>query len=127
MTQTRRSVLGRLTDRLSRTEEQMDADELQRDSTRMGAVPISSLVDREVAVVSGTVRCVTLRPRTNVPALVVEVYDGSKTLNLVWLGRRTIGGIEPGTYLKATGRVCFRGGTPVIFNPAYEIVPGRGR
>ncbi len=123
----RRSVLSRLTERLSRTEEQMDADELQRDSTRMGAAPISTLADRQEAVVCGTVRCVTLRPRTNVPALVVEVWDGSKTLNLVWLGRRTIGGIEPGTYLKARGRVCYRGGTPVIFNPAYEIIPGRGR
>ena len=47
----------------------------------------------------GTVRSVTLRPRVNVPALVVDLYDGSQALNLVWLGRRTIGGIEPGTYL----------------------------
>ena len=68
----------------------------------------------------------TLRPRVNVPALVVDLYDGSRTINLIWLGRRTIGGIEPGTYLRATGRVTFTRGIATIFNPAYEIVPSRG-
>ena len=53
-------------------------------------------------------------------------YDGSRTINLVWLGRRTIGGIEPGTYVRATGRVTTMRGVPTIFNPAYEIVPLRG-
>lgn len=124
---TGRSVLSRLTDRLSRSDEQIDADTLQRQATYHGATKISEVRDRELASVCGTVRCVTLRPRTNVPALVVELYDGSTTLNLVWLGRRRIGGIEPGTYLKARGRVTFRQGVPTMFNPAYEIVPGRGR
>ena len=50
-------------------------------------------------------RTVTLRPRRSVPALVADLYDGSGSINLVWLGRRTIGGIEPGAYLRATGRV----------------------
>ena len=68
----------------------------------------------------------TLRPRANVPALVVEIYDGSKALNLIWLGRRRIAGIAPGTYLSAQGRVTYRHGTPTIFNPAYEIRPVRG-
>ena len=87
---------------------------------------MSDLQDRQVATVSGTVRAVTLRPRVNVPALVVDLYDGSQTINLIWLGRRTIGGIEPGTYLRATGRVTFTRGIATIFNPAYEIVPSRG-
>ena len=64
-----------------------------------------------------------MRPRSNTPALVVEVYDGSQSLNLVWLGRRQIRGIEPGAYLRATGRVCLREGVPTIFNPAYELRP----
>lgn len=120
---TPRTPIGRLAHRLSRSEEQADADALQRGSSRYGATAISDLRDREVAVVCGLVRSVTLRPRTNVPALVAELYDGSTALNLVWLGRRRIGGIEPGTYLKVTGRVTYRSGVPVMFNPAYEIVP----
>ena len=121
-----RSLFGRLGERLTRTAQQIEADELQEDTARRGATRMSDLRDRQVATVTGTVRAVTLRPRVNVPALVVDLYDGSRTSNLIWLGRRTIGGIEPGTHLRATGRVTYVKGTPTIFNPAYEIVPTRG-
>lgn len=122
----RRSVLARFGERLTKTVTQLEADELQEDAVRLGCTPMCDLQDRELATVSGTVRSVTLRPRVNVPALVVELYDGTRTINLVWLGRRTIGGIAPGTYLRARGRVTYTRGTPTIFNPAYEIVPDRG-
>jgi len=121
-----KGTLARLGERLTKSVTQIEADELQEDSVRLGCTPMADLRDRERATVSGTVRAVTLRPRVNVPALVVDLYDGSRTINLVWLGRRTIGGIEPGTYLRATGRVTNTRGIPTIFNPAYEIVPVRG-
>jgi hypothetical protein len=97
------------------------------DPGRRGATPIIDLVDRSQATVGGTVRSVTQRPRANVPALVAEIYDGSQKLNLIWLGRRRIGGVVPGIYLSAHGRVTFSHGIPTIFNPAYEIRPERGR
>jgi RecG-like helicase len=121
-----RGALARLGERLTKSVSQIEADELREDTVRLGCTPMSDLHDREEATVAGTVRAVTLRPRVNVPALVVDLYDGSRTINLVWLGRRTIAGIVPGTYLRATGRVTFYRGTPTIFNPAYEIVPPRG-
>ena len=119
-------LLSRVAARLARTEAELEARELQEDTGRLGATPIVDLADRSLASVCGAVRSVTLRPRVNVPALVVELYDGSKTLNLVWLGRRRIGGIVPGTYLTAHGRVTYKHGIPTIFNPAYEIKPDRG-
>lgn len=122
----RRSALARLGDRLTKTVSEMEADELMEDATKLGATPIKELTDREVASVCGSVRAVTLPPKKSVPALVVDLYDGSKSLNLVWLGRRSIGGIQPGTFLKARGRVTFVKGIPTIFNPAYEILPSRG-
>ncbi|GAB3436660.1 OB-fold nucleic acid binding domain-containing protein [Phycicoccus ginsengisoli] len=125
-TKERRSALSRLGERLTKSVTQLEADELQEDAARMGCTPMCDLVDRQEATVSGTVRAVTLRPRVNVPALVVDLYDGSRTINLVWLGRRTIGGISPGTYLRASGRVTWTRGVPTIFNPSYEIVPPRG-
>jgi hypothetical protein len=121
-----RSRLSKLGERLTKSVTQLEADELQEDAARMGCTRMCDLKDREEATVSGTVRAVTLRPRVNVPALVVDLYDGSRTINLVWLGRRTIGGIEPGTYLRAHGRVTISRGIPTIFNPSYEIVPLRG-
>lgn len=121
-----KSPLAKLGERLTKSATQLEADELQQDAARMGCTPMSDLVDRQQATVSGTVRAVTLRPRVNVPALVIDLYDGSRTINLVWLGRRTIKGIDPGTYLRASGRVTWCKGVPTIFNPAYEIAPARG-
>ena len=122
----RAGLLSRVTARLARTESELDARDLQENTWRLGVTPIVDLEDRAEASVCGAVRSVTLRPRVNVPALVVEIYDGSKTLNLIWLGRRRIGGIVPGTYLTAHGRVTYQHGIPTIFNPAYEIRPDRG-
>jgi len=122
----RAGLLSRVTAGLSRTESELEARELQENTSRLGVTPIRDLVDRSEASVCGAVRSVTLRPRVNVPALVAEVYDGSKTLNLIWLGRRRIRGIVPGTYLTVHGRVTYRHGIPTIFNPAYEIRPVRG-
>jgi hypothetical protein len=120
-----RSALGRLGDRLTKSVTQIEADELQQDTARLGCTRMCDLLDRSEATVAGTVRAVTLRPRVNVPALVVDLYDGTRTINLIWLGRRTIAGIVPGTHLRANGRVTYTRGTPTIFNPAYEIVPPR--
>jgi hypothetical protein len=122
----RGGLLSRVTARLARTESELEARDLKEDTGRLGGTPIIDLVDRSEATVCGAVRSVTLRPRVNVPALVVEIYDGSQILNLIWLGRRRIGGIMPGTYLTAHGRVTYRHGIPTIFNPAYEIKPDRG-
>ena len=58
-----------------------------------------------------------------IPALVAEVWDGKGSVNLVWIGRRSIAGIEPGVFLRAKGRVAEVRGAPTIFNPSYEIVP----
>src|SRR5664279_827721 len=88
-----KGLLSRVTARLARTESEIEAKDLQEDTWRLGGTPIINLVDRSEARVCGAVRSVTLRPRTNVPALVVEIYDGSKALNLIWLGRRRIGGV----------------------------------
>ena len=55
--------------------------------------------------------------------LVAEVWTATgRSTWSGWAGR-TIGGIEPGVFLRATGRVTSVRGTPTIFNPAYEIVP----
>lgn len=120
-------LLRRLGERMTRPADQREAEELKEHARAHGAAAIDTLADRQIATVSGTIRAVTLRPRSTVPALVVELYDGSQTLVLVWLGRRQIRGIEPGAYVRATGRVCNREGVPTIFNPAYELLPRTAR
>jgi hypothetical protein len=116
-------VLRRTVTRLASSAKEHEAQELQKDCVEMGAVLISELPDRELVRVAGTLRTVTLRPRAGVPALVAELYDGSGSISLVWLGRRQIPGIEPGRALIASGRVTRDHDQSVIFNPRYELRP----
>ncbi|MEO6792025.1 MAG: OB-fold nucleic acid binding domain-containing protein [Ornithinibacter sp.] len=108
---------------LSKTSVEQEADALRLQSESEGGDDLTALAQRHPACVAGTVRTVTLPPRRSVPALVAEVWDGNGAVNLVWIGRRRIGGIEPGTFLRARGRVALVRGVPTIFNPTYEIVP----
>jgi hypothetical protein len=117
-----RGVLHRLTS----PDHQLEAESLQEESERLGGTPVKELPDRQPACVCGTVRTVTLRPRAGVPALVAELYDGSGSLAVVWLGRRQIAGIEPGRRIRVQGIVTETGGNRVLYNPRYELVPGSG-
>ncbi len=105
------------------TPDEHQAEVLQEQSLTEGGDDLTALAPRHAACVCGTVRTVTLPPRRSVPALVAEVWDGKGSVNLVWIGRRSIAGIEPGTFLRARGRVAEVRGVPTIFNPSYEIVP----
>ena len=114
----------RMLNRLTSTPEELQAEELRQDAEESGCTPISRCDDRQVVTVAGTLRTVTLRPRAGVPALEAELFDGSDALDVVWLGRRSIVGIEPGRRLIAHGRVGVAQGRRVLFNPRYELRPG---
>jgi|SRR5690349_7117751 hypothetical protein len=101
--------------------EHQEADELQEDAAKAGCSPIKAQPDRCMATVHGTLRCVTLRPVDGVTALEAELYDGSDTITLIWLGRRTIEGVDAGRRLTAHGRIGRRGSERVLYNPAYEL------
>ena len=119
-------ALRRLTHRLTRPSHELEAAELRQESSDLGVVHIGSVVPRTRATVSGEVRSVTLRPRDETPALDVELWDGSDSLHLVWLGRRRIAGIVPGIKMQATGRITKQRSVTTIFNPAYEILHRSG-
>ena len=110
--------------RLTSSKAELEAQELQRTSDSEGATPIKACAARRRACVAGTLRTVTLRPRGGAPALEAELYDGSDVIDLVWLGRRKIAGIEPGRVVKAEGLVSVQDGRKVMFNPRYELRGG---
>src|SRR3954453_14663245 len=105
-----------------------DADALParelRATTRKGDCNlIADCQDRKPVRLRGTLKTVTLRPRGGVPALEAELFDGSDTLMLVWLGRREIAAISPGRSLEVEGRIGRHGGDRVIYNPRYQLLP----
>ncbi|MEV7416119.1 OB-fold nucleic acid binding domain-containing protein [Streptomyces sp. NPDC089919] len=113
----------RMLERLSTSQEELLSAELQEDAEAAGCTRIGDCHDRQIVKVTGTLRTVTLRPRAGVPALEAELFDGSAALDVVWLGRRSIVGIEPGRKMIASGRIAMSHGRRVLFNPKYELRP----
>lgn len=116
-------MLRRTLGRFVASRDELDAVELRQECVARGAAPVASVPDRVRATFSGTVRAVTLQPVGGVLSLEAELYDGSGSVTLVWLGRRQIGGIEPGCTITATGLVATHGNRRVVFNPRYELRP----
>jgi hypothetical protein len=98
-----------------------EARSLKSESSRAGCCPIEEAPDRERVELQGSLRTVTLRPRGGVPALEAELYDGTGTITIVWLGRRRIAGIAPGRTIRVQGRIAPHEGHRVLFNPRYEL------
>ena len=117
----RRGLFGRMLGGWSDSTGSMEAAELKRDSAKAGCRPIASHGDRDLVTLHGSLATVTLRPRGGVLALEAELYDGSGTVTLVWLGRRQISGIGPGRQLTVHGRLGCSDGRKVLFNPRYEL------
>lgn len=107
--------------RLTTQAHELDAEDLQRQGPEQGATAVSECVDRTPVTVFGTIRSLTIRPRAGTPALEAELFDGSGVVTLVWLGRRTIAGIEPGRRIRATGRITTAEGRRLLYNPRYEL------
>jgi hypothetical protein len=107
-------------------QQQVHAEQEREQAVRLGGTPVTQIEPRRPATVCGTLRSVTLRPRAGVPALEAELYDGSGSVCVVWLGRRQIAGIEPGRRLRVEGMVCLLDGQRTIFNPRYDLMPAHG-
>lgn len=100
-------------------------DALLRDSVQLiGAQAASNCNVGQTVKVRGTIRAMRLRPSSGTPMLEVEIWDGSGFLTLLWLGRRSIPGINAGRSLVAEGRIS-RGPSdqPAIYNPRYSLLP----
>lgn len=118
-----KSLLSRWTS----PETQRETAELRESADSADCVDMCSCTLGERATLLGIVRSVTLEPTSALPRMEAVVSDGTGTARLVWLGRRRIGGIEPGRRLRFSGRVVGRGEGQepelVLYNPRYELLP----
>jgi hypothetical protein len=107
--------------KLTLTDAELEAENLQKETAAAGCTPVREVRRGEFVSVTGRLRTVVYTPRTNLPTLEADLYDGSDVVTLVWLGRRHIAGIEPGRAVTARGRVAIRDDRKVIYNPYYEL------
>lgn len=113
---------GSLLHRLTASASHLDAQELQEEVEQRSCVPLCDLKAGASVQVVGRLRSVVYTPSETVPTLEAELFDGSDSIDLVWLGRRRITGVEPGRRVVARGRVGIHNGRRAIYNPWYELL-----
>ena len=87
-----------------------------------GTTPIGDITYRRRSRVSGRVRSMRVQPWSGVQALECTIVDGTGAVNVVFLGRRVVPGIETGTQVAVEGMVGRHDGRLAIINPRYEII-----
>lgn len=110
--------------RLTASAHQLDAVELQSEVERLSCTKLADICPGQILTTGGRLRAVVYTPSEHVPTLEAELFDGSGSIVLVWLGRRRIAGLEPGRRIIARGRVGEHQGRPAIYNPWYELQCG---
>jgi len=89
---------------------------------RAGCLPIGSVNFRDRVRVSGVVRTTRIQPEGGVPSVECVIADESGSMSIVFLGRRQVAGIQPGTCVVATGTAGNHFGRLAILNPEYELL-----
>lgn len=117
-----------LRDRLRRSLRRWTAAEHELDASSLESATVHAGRDRVTAcrlgarvAVTGRLSSVTSSSRGAAPVLSAELFDGTGTIDLVWLGRRRVSGIEPGRTMTVEGRVNQHDGRKVIYNPYYTL------
>ncbi len=86
------------------------------------AMPIAEAPLRTPVIVSGRITSVRVQPRAGVPTLDATIVDDSGQLVVTFLGRRHIGGVEPGRRLVVEGVIGDRRGHAQMLNPIYRLL-----
>jgi amino acid transporter len=89
--------------------------------------PIGTVSWRQRTALEGRVRSVSVSPVKGSPALEAELYDSSGGITLVFYGRRSIPGIEPGAKMRVEGMVGEMEGHLAMANPTYRLLPREGQ
>lgn len=112
----------RLTRRLVESTEVRDAEELSGMAASTGAHRAIDCQRGQEVTVIGTLRSVQTNAKGCSGGVRAELFDGTDTVMLVWLGQRRIPGIDSGRTLRVHGRLgMLENGSKAIYNPHYEI------
>lgn len=114
-----RRALARFTD----SSRALEWQALAKDAATSGCELISDCETRTHITVKGRLTSVTLTPSdAQNKWLEAELTDGTGTITLIWMGRRSISGIAPGALVRVEGLLAMAEGHKVIFNPRYELI-----
>lgn len=84
-------------------------------------VTIGGVGFRDHVELDGRVTSIQVHPGSGTATFEVTLDDGTGSIRLVFLGRRSIPGITPGTSLRVIGTVGIHHGRLALLNPRYRI------
>ncbi|HET9876545.1 MAG TPA: OB-fold nucleic acid binding domain-containing protein [Mycobacterium sp.] len=117
-----KSYLRRLTRRLTEDPELRDVEQLSDEVANSGAQRAIDCERGQEVTMVGTLRSVEANAKGCAGGVRAELFDGTDTVTLVWLGQRRIPGIDSGRTLRVHGRLGkLESGGKAIYNPHYEI------
>jgi hypothetical protein len=87
-----------------------------------GIMPIGELTSPGRFVVEGRIRVVEIKQVERNSVLAVEISDGTGVLSALFYGRSHIPGLVCSARVRLRGSVGIHDGTPVMINPAYELL-----
>jgi len=97
------------------------ADRPDGDGAATRITTIGDVRWRQRVRVTGRVEAVRVQPRAGSPVLECTLVDDTGGISLVFLGRRSIAGVDIGTSLTAEGMVIEHLGRLAIINPLYQL------
>jgi len=108
--------------RMSESDEQRYAEEIGAWAARIpGTTRIANAPARSRVKLAGVVRRITVRPLEGHESLEAVVYDGTGEVTVVWMGRRSIHGLNLGTRLVVEGLLAEQRAGRRMVNPTFEF------
>jgi amino acid transporter len=91
---------------------------------RPGAAGTTAIADtryRDRVRLGGRVRSLRVAPRHDAPSLELVLDDGTAAISVVFLGRRSLAGVQVGAHMIVEGAVGLHRNRLALLNPAYEL------
>lgn len=109
---------------LNITKDNITADEEKKLTDKLGLTKISEVKERDEVKIGGVVEAITYYPISPSSSLAVglTLFDGSSYMDVIWLGRKQIIGINVGAHIIVEGTVVLKNERLAIMNPKYEIL-----
>jgi hypothetical protein len=102
---------------------ELDDEEIREEARALGASRACECAPGEVVVLVGELRSVSTCPKSLNVGVHAELFDGTDTVSLVWIGRTRIPGLEVGRSISVKGRLGRKDdGRKVMYNPYYELL-----
>jgi len=88
-----------------------------------GSTSIIDATWRSRVTIAGKVRSLRVAPLHDAPTLELVLVDATGAISVMFLGRRSLAGVEVGTKMLVEGTVGVHKARLAIMNPSYQLLP----